>query len=230
MKLLAVETSTEAQVVGVQVDGEIIERSSIVGRRHSQEILPAILGTLDDAGIDKRDLDAIVFGQGPGSFTGLRIAVGVVQGLAYGLDIPVVPVSTLACLAQGEYRRSGADNIVVALFARKTEVFFGSYSVVSGFVELQGEEGVFDVADAPRQSFDRCVGIGDGWRFEDALATSLRLSVTRVEQTVYPAATDLLCLGEAAFRQGGGVSALEARPQYLREQVATVPGTHPGKD
>jgi tRNA threonylcarbamoyladenosine biosynthesis protein TsaB len=229
VKLLAIETSTEAQVVGVQVDGEIIEHTSIVGRQHSQKILPTILETLDDAGIDKQALDAIVFGQGPGSFTGLRIAVGVVQGLAYGLDIPVVPVSTLACLAQGEYRRRGADQIVVALFARKTEVFFGSYKVVSGIVEKQGEEGVFEAGSVPRQSFDECVGVGDGWRFEQELAASLGLSVISVEQSVHPSAIDLLCLGEATLQQGGGISALEARPQYLRERVATVPGDSSGK-
>ena len=142
MNTLVIDTSTEAQVLGLGLGDRIVEKFDIVGRDHSRIILDSIMALLDEEGIDKKQLELIVFGQGPGSFTGLRIAVGVVQGLAYGLGIPVVGVSTLACLAQGQYRLTGAANIVVAQSARKEEVFFGSYCISDGIAQLQGVEGV----------------------------------------------------------------------------------------
>ena len=99
------------------------------GRSHSRDILPTITALLTKNKLSLRNLNYIVYGQGPGSFTGLRIAVGVVQGLAFGLNIPVVPVSSLACLAQAQYRRSGQQQIVSALHARKEEVYLGKYRI-----------------------------------------------------------------------------------------------------
>lgn len=225
MNLLAIDTSTSVQVVGLSLDSAVLDRTETVGREHSQRILPAILAILDEAGIAKRDLDGIVFGQGPGSFTGLRIAVGVVQGLAYGLGIPVAPVSTLACLAQGERRRSGADHVVVATTARKTEVFFGSYGFREGFAELIGKEAVVEAAKAPVQTFDHCAGVGSGWEFRESLEAALGVVADPVVLDAMPTATDLLTLGLAAFERGATVPALEAQPQYLREQVAARPGS-----
>lgn len=223
MIALAIDTSMEAQVLGLRTDSADIEKFEIAGRRHSRIILPAILDLLAEAGVDKRELDVIVFGQGPGSFTGLRIAVGVVQGLAYGLGIPVVPVSTLACLAQGEYRRSGATAIMVAQAARKQEVFFGSYVIEDGFARPVGDEGVFDVADTPRQPFDACTGVGSGWTFSEELQRAAGVRATEIVLQAWPRARDLLDLGLRALSQGGAVAALEARPRYLREKVATPP-------
>ena len=224
MIALAIDTSTEAQVLGLRVEAEDYERFEIAGRVHSRIILPSILALLQDAGITRKDLDVIVFGRGPGSFTGLRIAVGVVQGLAYGLDIPVVPVSTLACLAQGEYRRSGATDIVVAQVARRDEVFFGSYCVRAGLAQRVGNEGVFDAASVPTQPFTACVGIGSGWRLKEKLEVALGAHATDIVLDVHPHGRDLLDLGMSGFEAGAAVAALEARPEYLRERVATLPG------
>lgn len=221
MIALAIDTSTSAQVIGLRAGSEDIERFEIAGRAHSKLILPAILDLLAEAGIDKQSLDVIVFGQGPGSFTGLRIAVGVVQGLAFGLDIPVVPVSTLACLAQGEYRRSGAERIVVAQTARLEEVFFGSFEIRGGLAIPVSEERVVEASKAPRQPFDTCAGVGSGWALKEQLESALGTVAEQVVLEAWPRARDLLDLGLHAMAQGKAVSALEARPMYLREQVAT---------
>lgn len=218
---LAIDTSMEAQVLGLRTGSEDVERFELVGREHSKIILPSILALLADAGVDKGSLDLIIFGQGPGSFTGLRIAVGVVQGLAYGLDIPVVPVSTLACIAQGEFRQSGAEHIVVAQTARKREVFFGSYGIEEGITVPIGDEGVFEADAVPAQPFTECVGVGSGWEFKEALEGALGATATRVVREAFPQAVDLLDLGTRGYADGRAVSALEARPEYLRERVAT---------
>ena len=106
MNILAIDTSTTACVLGVRTEDTEITRFEQIDRSHSLELLPRIVTILADANLDKNDIHLIVFGKGPGSFTGLRIAVGVTQGLAFGLDIPVVGVSTLACIAQGRFRKS----------------------------------------------------------------------------------------------------------------------------
>lgn len=223
MNVLAIDTSGDAQVLGLRVGSTHFEKSEIAGRAHSRMILPGILELLAQARLDKQDLDAIVYGRGPGSFTGLRIAAGVVQGLAYGLDLPVVPVSTLACLAQGEYRASGATNVVVAMSARKQEVFFGSYRITDGIAVLEGAEGVHEAAAVPRQSFRQCAGVGSGWQFREKLEAALDVSVTHVVLEARPRAVDLLDLGLHAYVSGGAITAVEATPEYLREQVATRP-------
>lgn len=227
MITLAIDTSAQGQLLGLQVGDTLVEKFDIVGRDHSRVVLPSILALLEEAGVDKSSLDLIVFGKGPGSFTGLRIAVGVVQGLAFGLGIPVVGVSTLACLAQGEFRRSGASNIVVAQSARKTEVFFGNYSIESGLATLQGEEGVFDAGNVPRPAFADYNGVGSGWAHRVELERALGAPANKIILEPQLAALDLLALGLAAYARGESTDALHARPEYLREKVASAPGESP---
>lgn len=224
MNLLAIDTSTRAQVLGLRAGDRLIDGTGIVGREHARKVLPGIVDLLAEAGLEKSDLDAIVYGKGPGSFTGLRIAVGVVQGLAYGLGIPVVPVSTLACLAQGAWRRTGETNVVVALAARKEEVFFGSYRIENGIATEVGPEGVFEASEIPTQPFDRCAGVGDGWQFAGQLQEAGGIVAEQIAVDVLPEVHDLLVLGEYGVEQGKAVTAREAHPEYLREQVATPPG------
>lgn len=220
MNILALDTSSKALVIGVQTGEKRLDHFVLLERSHSLEILPAITSLLAEAGLDPGDLDLIVYGKGPGSFTGLRIAVGVVQGLAWGLDIPVVPVSTLACLAQAEYREHGAERIVVALTARKQEVFFGLYEVDGGIAEPAGQEMVVDVDRVTPVTGDGWVGIGGGWNLREKLEASLGVHMQSVRTEVWPRSTDLLDLGLDRFNRGGAISASEATPEYLREQVA----------
>lgn len=230
MNILAIDTSTKACVLGLMKDEVCHEQTEVVDRNHSKVILPKIDGLLHEACLGKNELDLIVFGQGPGSFTGLRIGVGVVQGLAFGLDIPVAAVSSMACLAQAVFRNYQHEHALVALIARNSEVYFGSYSVVDGFVELNGSEAVIEASEIPVQDVSKSwVGIGNAWQLRTKLQSGANVDVDDIYMELYPKALDLLQLGLRRYQQGHGTTALEARPQYLREQVATPPAA-PGRD
>ena len=150
--LLIIDTSSRSTVLGLSIQETLIDRTTPAVNSHSREILPALSALLADAGIDLPDIDALVFGQGPGSFTGLRIAAGVVQGLAYGLDRPVVQISTMAALAQSlcDESRSSDDSVCVALSARLEEVYFGAYRFDGGVAVPVTDERVADVRDYAR--------------------------------------------------------------------------------
>lgn len=223
MKLLAIDTSSSTTVLGLVLDDELIDRSTDTGRSHSRDLLPSIESLMSEAGISLGDLDAIVFGQGPGSFTGLRIAVGVVQGLAYGLDVPAVPVSSMGCLAQGAHRQHGANLVAVALKARLEEVYFGTYGFPEGVAEPLGSEMVVDVRELPPVEAGPWHGAGDGFEFRTAIENALGVSIIEIHDTTRLDVRDLIAIGSRKFSAGKVVSALEARPVYLREQVAQKP-------
>ena len=224
MKVLAIETSTTACSLGLRIDGETIEQSTQLGRNHRREILPLISSLLADSGVDLRALDLIVYGKGPGSFTGLRIALGVVQGLAYGVGVPVVGISTLACCAQGRYRLFGDEQIVVAQTARLTEVFFGAYVVKQGLVEPIVADGLFEAAEVPLLPAGRWVGIGGAWQFRETMEVALGGKMVDTQLEVFPYAHDLLDLGVQGYASGDAINPMLATPEYLREQVANKPG------
>lgn len=225
MKILAIDTSSRACVLGVRASGQTWTDETVLDRSHSQEVLPRIEALLDRSGVDKSELDLLVYGQGPGSFTGLRIGVGVVQGLAYGLNVPVVGVSSLACLAQKHFRQEGHEHALVALTARHTEVYFGAYGIQQGWMQLLGQEGVFEAAEIPAQDSDHIwIGVGSGWNLADSLCAAAGINVVSTIIEGYPEAIDLLDLGEARYSAGFGRTAPEAIPEYLREQVAAKPG------
>ncbi len=229
MNLLAIDTSFNATVLGIQVGEQRHIFTTQSPGSHSREILPNVDNLLAQAGLPLSDLDAIVFGRGPGSFTGLRIAVGVVQGLGYGLKTPVIPVSTLACLAAGEFRRSGAMNIYVALTARKEEVFLGAYNIVNKLPVLYGSEAVLDCSLAPRLGSPAdelsWVGIGEGWQFREKLEKAIGVKMAGIMTEPVIQAHDLLDIGTDKMNRGETIDAMNAEPEYLREQVASVPGT-----
>lgn len=230
MAILAIDTSTRVCVLGVRdAAGHTTVDETDLGRTHSQEILPRIIALLETAGVTKSDLSLIVYGQGPGSFTGLRIGIGVVQGLAFGLNIPVVGISSLACLAQQQFAKSASttppargEGVIVALAARNTEVYFGAYQKLDSVMTLVGSEGVFEAAEIPKQDPNLdWSGVGDGWHLQDALTAASGVDVTQIQQEITIRAQDLLDLGERAAEAGLQVSAVNALPEYLRETVAT---------
>ncbi len=218
MNLLALDTSTRSCVIGIARGDQLIERSETVDRTHSQVVLPMILETMASADLTLGELDALVLGQGPGSFTGLRIAAGVIQGLAFGLDIRVAPVSTLAALAQARIRRHGDDRVAVAMHARVDEMFFGCYSNHQGLAECAYDEEVV-VLDDLDIDWTTCSGTGDGWAQESASITRARL--LSYDSVSVPSASDLLTLGRRLISENQTVVAAEALPRYLRETVAT---------
>lgn len=224
MNLLAIDTSASSMSLGVRTASGDVYRVIDSGMKHSRDILPNILSILTESGIGLNQLDALTFARGPGSFTGLRIAVGVVQGIAYGLSIPVVPVSNLAAIARKLGREKGCSNVVVALAAREQEVYMGAYmNCTAVYPELTGEEVVSDPANFPGLPSGSWHGAGNSRAF---FADLLRLNGLRFEtvsEVAQPSSLDLLDMAAHRMHDSDYVDALNARPEYVRHQVASPP-------
>lgn len=234
MKLLALDTATEACSAALWIDGAVASRDELLGRGHAERILPLIDELLAEAGLSLAALDAIAFGRGPGAFTGVRIAVSVAQGLAYGAGLPAVPISDLAALglraldrALEERGAPGADEALVALDARMGEVYFGRVrpSASQGVVLL--EEGLAPPEAAflapPEAGLVR-VGAGHGFSAYPPLGERLGAGLAIVWPELLPRATEIAALGVRAYALGLAVPAEQAAPVYLRDQVASQSG------
>jgi tRNA threonylcarbamoyladenosine biosynthesis protein TsaB len=229
MKLLAVETSTEACSAALTIDGVINERFELAPKEHTKLILPMIDSLMADAGLKPQQLDALAFSCGPGSFTGVRIATGVIQGIALGADLPVVPVSTLAAIAQDFFdnlckAQAGfpALNIAfTAMDARMGEIFWGVYQRnEQGFAELIGKEAVTPAVEVVFPDL-LGAGIGSGWGvYSQELMTRLAGRISCCEIDNLPRARAIARLGVRGFEQGLAVAVEQAMPVYLRDKVA----------
>jgi tRNA threonylcarbamoyladenosine biosynthesis protein TsaB len=235
MKLLAIDTSTEACSAALYIDGIVNERFELTPKEHTRLILPMIDSLMSDAGLKPQQLDALAFGCGPGSFTGVRIATGVIQGIAFGADLPVVPVSTLAAIAQeffdnndvkaqGERFKAelSAFNVAfTAMDARMGEIFWGVYQRdEQGFAKLIGKEAVSPAADVEFPDLTG-VGAGSGWGvYQQELMTRLAGRVNYCEIDLLPGARAIVRLGVRGFEQGLAVPVEQAMPVYLRDKVA----------
>ena len=233
MNILAIETGTDACSCALRYAGEIIARGAVEPRRHTELLLPMIDSVLEEAGVGLGRLDAIAFGRGPGSFTGLRIACAVAQGLAFGANRPLVAVSTLQTVAAGMHRASGARRVLVALDARMGEVYWGGF-------EWDGVamEPVFDETVGPPRAVrtpdgDGWAGAGSGWSacrgdLEERLAAHLADRPDMVDARLLPAAVDMLVPATLAFEGGFAVAPEDAAPVYLRSNVAHASSRRPG--
>ncbi len=220
MKLLAIDTTEDACSAALSIDGMVDERFEIVPRRHSEHILPMMEALLADAQLTLRDLDALAYARGPGSFTGVRIAASIIQGSAMGADLPVVPVSSLRALAQGANRTAGAAAVLSALDARMNEVYWGAYRLdAEGIMQLSGEETVCAAQDVIVPGGDGWFGAGSGWGPYSA-ALSARAGVEQFNSELSVHAADVVRIAVAKFIEGGAVAAEAAVPVYLRDQVA----------
>ncbi|WP_312255852.1 tRNA (adenosine(37)-N6)-threonylcarbamoyltransferase complex dimerization subunit type 1 TsaB [Stutzerimonas nitrititolerans] len=217
--LLALDTATEACSAALLHDGEVLSHYEVIPRLHAQRLLPMIQTLTAEAGIALSAVDAIAFGRGPGAFTGVRIAVGVVQGLAFALERPVLPVSTLATIAQRAYREHAVERVAVAIDARMDEVYWGCYRASQGEMQLAGLEAVLppEQAQLPRGVSDEWFGAGTGW----CHAAQIPTPVSAMDASLLPHAEDLLCLASFAWQRGEAVEADQAQPVYLRDNVAT---------
>lgn len=217
MKLLAFDTATDACTAALSVDGDVLERFEI-GTRHAARLLPMVDELLAEAGLTLKALDAIAFGRGPGSFTGLRIGAGVAQGLAFGAELPVVPVSSLAALAQG----TDAPRVLAAFDARMQQVYWGSYvRNADRLVVLQGKEQVIAPHAVALPHGQDWAGAGSGWdQYGEALRARLGGQLRDWRAGCYPHARNVAELGVAAVLQGQAVPAELALPVYLRDDVA----------
>lgn len=217
MKLLALDTSTEACSVALNLDGELIERFELTPRRHSRDLLPMVEAILAQAGLSLKQLDALAFGRGPGAFTGLRVATAMVQGLAFAVDLPVVPVSTLAALAQQGLRVHRASKVLSAIDARMDEIYWGAFSESDGLMVPVAAE----IVTVPEHVVVPVMegywfGMGTGWTFRNRLSAN----VVDCQVEAWPHALDIALLAAADFRQGKGLPAEQAMPVYLRDKVA----------
>lgn len=219
MKLLAIETATDACSVAVLRGDVLAEQFSDEPRVHAARVLGMVEACLEEAAIDLAGLDALVFGRGPGSFTGVRIAAGVIQGLALGSGLTVVGVSTLAGHAVAAARVHGVARVAVAVDARMDECYWGLYEVEHGVATAVQDESIADPASIAAPDGDGWVGVGSGWAAYPALAGNMP-SVEVIDPALLPRARDLLATGAAAFSEGRVVSAEDALPVYLREKVA----------
>jgi len=224
VKILALDTSSEACSVALYTGQETLYRYTDQPRKHAELVLPMVDELLAESGLPLRDLDAIAFGRGPGAFTGLRIAAGVVQGLAFGADLPVVPVSSLAVLAHGAWREWATPLWHVAFDARMGEVYWGSYRIEgAGRAHLVGQECVSkpeQVASlagiAPEPGWG---GVGSGWCYQNILEQSTG-PLQQCQPTLLPHSLDLLALAQSGFAAGELVAADQVMPVYLRNDVA----------
>jgi tRNA threonylcarbamoyladenosine biosynthesis protein TsaB len=223
MKLLTLETSTEACSAALYLDGEVIERYQLAPQQHNLLILPMIESLLADAGLSLNQMDALAFGRGPGSFTGVRIAAGVVQGLAFGADLPVAPVSTLASLAQEVFVEKESRYAFSCIDARMGEVYWGVYRRgADGLAVVVGREAVANAGMVEFPLEAEGFGIGSGWGTYQAVLRE-RLGEGRVHGILagrFPRARWVARLGAEVFLRGECVMAEDAQPVYLRDRVA----------
>jgi len=225
--LLALETSNDACSVALATPQGVIEQFDIVPRRHAELLLPMIESVLGQAAVNKSQLDAIAYGCGPGAFIGVRIAASVTQGLAFALQIPVLPVSSLAAMAQAQRLR--ASNIIVANDARMNEVYFATYSSSCAdqegtsspcYVEVQIADSVIkpEAIDLSQLNPSQCLAVGSAWQvYADAL--SKRYPDIPYVADCYPRASHVAELALRDWRDGVRLSASQAQPVYLRDSV-----------
>lgn len=216
--LLALDTATEACSAALLHGGRVYRRAEVIPRQHAQRLLPMIDEVLSEAGLSLNAVDALVFGRGPGAFTGVRIATGMVQGLAFATGKPVIGISNLAALAQRAWREHGAEQVCAAIDARMDEVYWGCYQLQSGVMALVGVETVC----APEQvslaaPLHTPVGAGTGWQYAEQLA----VTVSHSWPQMLPDAEDLLALALPLWQAGKVLDAADAQPVYLRDKVAT---------
>lgn len=217
MNLLAFDTSTEYLSLALMRGDAIFTFDILAGQSHSQIILPQIQTLLNDAGLQLQDLHGIAFGAGPGSFTGVRIAAGVAQGLGFGANLPVVGVCTLLALAE----TSGADKVIACLDARMGEVYHAVYKKISSEWQTVSKPGLYRPDTVPVVEENDWVGAGSGWQtYAEGLSHGYSGQLQTVQAALLPAARAILMLAQPVFVSGKAGPAGEAMPIYIRNRVA----------
>lgn len=225
MKLLALDTATEGCSVALFDGKHLLSNIEVQPRKHAELILPMIEALLADAQWTLGELDAIAFGRGPGAFTGVRIAAGVTQGIAYARDLPVVAVSTLRALAQRTCAETAHEQVLTAFDARMDEVYWAAYKLdASGFMQPAVEEMVVVPGQVKLpQPFVAAdwAGAGSGWQsYSDVLMQQCAIVSENMYAGMISRADEIALLGEQDFKLGLAVSAEKALPVYLRNSVA----------
>ncbi len=217
MNLLALDTSTEYLSLTLLKGSEIFTFDINAGQTHSQIILPQIQALLNAADIELKELHGIAFGAGPGSFTGVRIAAGVAQGLGFGANLPVVGVCTLQTLAEA----SGATKVIACLDARMGEVYHAAYEKIKGEWHAVIGPGLYKPDAVPAIQGDDWIGAGSGWKTYPAQLNVIYGEQLQATQSqLLPTASAILRLAQPIFVRGEAKAASEAMPIYIRNRVA----------
>ncbi len=203
--------------------GNVHARFALAPRGHTRLLMPMVRELLAECELVPSGLDAVAFACGPGSFTGLRIATGVAQGLAYGLDVPVIPISSLAAVAV-QMIESGkipeGDGIAVAFDARMGEVYWGCFGNTGGLPSLVDKERVCLPEDVSLPiGLNAWSGAGSGWALRERMPAAVTSHIIRLDTGMVPHAADVVRLAEQAWHQGLQVPAAAARPMYLRDEI-----------
>lgn len=229
MKLLALDTSSDACSVALQLDNTISETHVVEPKQHTRLLIPMIRDSLRDAGVQLQDLDAIILGNGPGSFIGMRIAASVAQGLAFGSGLKIVPVSSMAAVAAEVMETYSAAEVIVAQDARMNEAYLGIYrndgdGIPTAVTDemLQPIEKI-DVLAAANAS--ELFAAGHAWEKYPALLELNRAAIAELVDVRYPKARYLLGLGMRAWQAGVAIAPENLAPAYIRTKVAEKPRT-----
>ena len=220
MKLLGIETSGRVGSVALTIDGRIVEREIATPREQTERLLPVVDELLGGAGLDVASLDGIAFGRGPGSFTGLRVAAAVAQGLAAPTRVPLLPVSSLLCLAQRALRTERVEHAVACVDAHMGEVYWGEFELRDGVLRAAGPERLGSPAEFAAPSGTGWVAVGGGFAAQREALGAVLARAQRALPELEPAAQDLFPAAAEALAAGLAASPREALPVYLREHTA----------
>ncbi|ADI30667.1 tRNA (adenosine(37)-N6)-threonylcarbamoyltransferase complex dimerization subunit type 1 TsaB [Methylotenera versatilis] len=217
MNILAFDTSTEYLSLALRKGSETFQYDCNAGQTHSQIILPQIQALLDSAELQLSDLQGVAFGAGPGSFTGVRIAAGVAQGLGFGANLPVVSVCTLLALAEA----SSADKVIACLDARMGEVYHAAYEKIDDTWRCIIEPGLYKPDAVPAIEGAGWVGAGSGWQtYAEQLSAVYAEQLQSTQPHQLPSSAAILKLALPIFAKGEARPASEAMPMYIRNRVA----------
>ncbi|MFK5914894.1 MAG: tRNA (adenosine(37)-N6)-threonylcarbamoyltransferase complex dimerization subunit type 1 TsaB [Woeseiaceae bacterium] len=218
MKLLSIDTSTDACSVALFNDGISQELYELCPRQHTERVLPMVDELLTISNLSLSELDAIAYGAGPGSFTGVRVATSVIQGLAFSAELPVIAVSSLAALAQQAYRLEQKETIISTIDARMNELYWGCYEVVDGLIQLINTE---QVSKPEMIECDKPIHfLGSGWdTFSTELTQLKSVNIASFTDNCLPHAQDVALIAVSLFEAGKVEPAENAIPSYIRNEV-----------
>lgn len=222
VNILALDTSSTACSVALlykhpRKGSRVLATHKVAPKQHTSIVLPMIKSLLDEAGLKLADLHAIAFGCGPGSFTGIRIAASLAQGIGYANSLPVIPVSSLAAAAQAAYEKEGWSKIMVAVDARMRQIYWSTYEINNGLVINTMPEQLISPHEVAALEGENWFAIGDGWdTYKDQIFSMVGIKPNEIDTQIVPTAEAVLTLAKVKYDKGEWVDAADAAPVYLR--------------
>lgn len=220
-RILALDTSTEACSAAILTQDSHFVEYAVCPREHNKRILTMAEAVLAQANLSLADIDVIAYGKGPGSFTGVRIATGIVQGMAFGADKPVVGISSLAAMAHALYRVHGIEYTISAIDARMNEIYLGLYQTqaLGQSQPIQAEQVCApEMALTQLDREQKWHAVGTGWQTYQSVLTE-QIAAPIAQDIEFPNALDIAYLALTEYQQGQTSNAASACPSYVRDQV-----------